>query len=215
MRHNTPHLYLLPGMTASYPVYGRLAPLLSNASVVPFIEPHTNESLGSYAARFATRFNENSYIAGVSFGGMLALEVARHIRAKGCILIASVRGPHELPPWMRVWRRLGSRNCRRLLRMLGDGASAVPASIRTHSTMRVSKLAGKQGRWHRWATSAILGWTPNDKGDLSTLHIHGDADTTFPIRYMTPDVVVRSGRHALPVSHPVTTADAMNAFINA
>ncbi len=40
----TSRICLLPGMTADYPVYRRLAPLLTNASIVSFIEPLPNES---------------------------------------------------------------------------------------------------------------------------------------------------------------------------
>lgn len=40
----TSRIYLLPGMTADYPVYRRLAPLLTNASIVSFIEPLPHES---------------------------------------------------------------------------------------------------------------------------------------------------------------------------
>ena len=97
----TSRICLLPGMTAAYPVYRRLAPLLTNASIVSFIEPLPNESLTAYAARLAPQFHPDSYIGGVSFGGILALEISRLVRPKGCIVISSVQGPRQLPPWMR------------------------------------------------------------------------------------------------------------------
>src|SRR4051812_10554360 len=114
------HVYLLPGMSADFPVYTRLAPLLPNATIVSFIEPHSNESLTSYAERMAATFHADSYIAGVSFGGILALEISRIIRPKGCILIASIRRPDQLPPWFRVWRSIGGRNCSKVLRLIGE-----------------------------------------------------------------------------------------------
>jgi pimeloyl-ACP methyl ester carboxylesterase len=204
-------------MTADYPVFSRLMPLLPNAIVVAFLDPAPDESLTEYAARMAEQFSPQCFIVGVSFGGIVALELSRVLKPRGCVLISSVRGPHQFPPWLRVCRLLGGRNCGRLLRTFGDTAALVPNRIRTTSTARATKLSGVRGAWHRWATSAVLDWKPDaQETTLSspTLQIHGDADTTFPIKYVDPDVVVSNGRHALPISHPHDTANAIVAFTN-
>jgi hypothetical protein len=44
-------------------------------------------------------------------------------------------------------------------------------------------------------------------------HIHGDCDTTFPICYMDPKVVVTHKGHVLPLTHPADVANAMLTFI--
>ena len=201
-------------MTADYPVYSRLAPLLPNATVVNFIAHEPNESLTAYAARMAEGIPPHCYIVGVSFGGILALEISRLLQPTGCILMSSVPQPDEFPLWFRVWRLFGGRHCSRILNIVGDSAALVPKCIRTSSTMRFTKLSGDNGAWHRWASSALLDWKP-DKEPISSplLHIHGDADTMFPVRYTKPDVVIRQGRHALPISHPVETANAILDFI--
>jgi hypothetical protein len=55
-------IYLLPGMTADYPVYAKLLPLLPNAQIVQFIEPEPSESLADYAKRMAPQFSGPSEI---------------------------------------------------------------------------------------------------------------------------------------------------------
>ena len=63
-----------------------------------------------------------------------------------------------------------------------------------------AKLAGDSGTWHHWATSVVLGWKPNPLVmETPVIQIHGDADTTFPIRYTTPDVIIQGGGHVLPM----------------
>lgn len=119
-----PQVYLLPGMTADYPVYSRVMPLLANAALVPFIEPRAAESLNSYATRMADSFHPDAYIVGVSFGGVLAVEISRIIRPKGCIIVSSIRNPRQMPPWFRWSRILGGQNSVRLLRLLGEPISA-------------------------------------------------------------------------------------------
>lgn len=211
-------IYLLPGMTAGYPVYSKLLPLLPNARVVEFPDPAPGESLLEYAKRLAPMFAGPCFIGGVSFGGILAFEISRIVQPAGCILISSIQHPSELPPWLRAWRIIGGRNSSGILKLIGESAKLVPKSIRTSSTLRLSKLSGSEGTWHRWATSAVLDWSPSKPSEpfaYPILRLHGDADTTFPVRYINPDVVIPGGAHTLPVSHPVETANAIADFIGA
>ena len=215
MTDDTLPIYLLPCMTPQYPVYSRLLPLLPNAQVVPFIEPEPNESLPDYAKRMAPQFPDQCFIGGVSFGGILAQEIARVVQPAGCIVLASIQKPSQLPPWLRLWRVFGGCHASRLLNAVGSSAKYVPESIRTSSTARLTKLSGTSGKWHRWATSAVLDWSPDTPIASPVLHVHGDADTTFPVRYTKPDTVIRHGRHALPLSHPIETANVINDFTRA
>jgi pimeloyl-ACP methyl ester carboxylesterase len=209
-----PPIYLIPGMTADFPVYSRVLRLLPNAIVADYIPPEGNETLVSYASRMANRIPANSFVAGVSFGGIVALEIARVVRPQGCILISSIRKPAELPPWFRIWRALGGRRSNAFLQTIGTAASMVPRFACTSSTIRVTKLAGAGGRWHRWATASVLDWQPDPEFKACPLlQIHGSADSTFPIRYINPDVTVVGGRHALTISHPKETAAAIRAFM--
>ena len=209
-----PPICLIPGMTADFPVYSRILRLLPNAIVVDYIPPESNETLVSYASRMANRIPANSFVVGVSFGGIVALEIARVVRPQGCILISSIRQPAELPPWFRIWRALGGRSTNALLRTIGTAALMVPRFACTSSTIRVTKLAGDGGQWHRWATASLLAWQPNpDFKVCPLLQIHGSADRTFPIRYVNPDVTVVGGRHALTISHPKETALAIRALM--
>ena len=214
MKSETPPIYLIPGMTADFPVYSRILRSLPNAVVAEYIPPESNETLVSYASRMANRIPANSLVAGVSFGGIVALEIARAVRPRGCILISSIRQPAELPPWFRVWRALGGPRTNALLRTIGTAASMVPRFACTSSTIRVTKLAGAGGQWHRWATASVLDWQPDPEfRACPLLQIHGNADSTFPIRYVNPDVIVAGGRHALPISNPIETVEAILEFI--
>jgi pimeloyl-ACP methyl ester carboxylesterase len=213
---NQPPIYLLSGMTPEFPIFVRLAPLLPNSHPVEFIVPKTHERLTEYSARLAEHLDPQSYIVGTSFGGIIALEISRILRPKGCILISSIRDPNQLPPWFRIWRKLGPGNCSKLLQLIGHSARLVPKTVCTHSTMRVRKLAGNKGKWYRWATSAVLEWQPtSDHVDFPVLQIHGTADATFPIRYTKPDISVPNATHSLPISHPNEVANAIVAFARA
>lgn len=205
------NLLLLPGMSPDVRLFDRLLPLLPGAVVVPWIEPRTGESIGQYAERLAEKLptRDDCLICGVSFGGIVARELAHVISARGCFLVSSIRSPAELPPWFRIMRYSPIRS-ERVLSTIGSLAASMPRRVRTRSTARLTKLAGSGGAWHRWATSAVLRWRPRPELDaIPSLHVHGDADTTFPIHYVRPDVVIRGGGHVLPLTHPQELAAAV------
>jgi pimeloyl-ACP methyl ester carboxylesterase len=198
-------------MTPNDGVFRRLVPLLPTATVINWFPPHANETLTGYAGRIAAAIPARPCIvAGVSFGGIVALEISRRIHPRACILISSIRHPRQLPPWLRFWRMFAGSHCPQWLKAIGGLSETFPRAIRTASTARLTKLAGNSGAWHRWATSAVLDWQPDTAtSDTPVIQIHGSADRTFPIRYTTPDVVVANGGHVLPLTHADEVAAAM------
>lgn len=194
-------------MTPTARVFDRLAPLLPNCTVVDWIPPRAEDSVASYAQRLVAEVAlGDCFLGGVSFGGIVALEVARLIHPKTCFLISSVRSPKHLPPWFRLPACLADT---RVLAAAGHFAASVPKRVRSGATVRMAKLAGDDGAWYRWAASAVLRWTPGHEPPPRVCHIHGAADRTFPIRYTSPDIVIPGGGHVLPATHPGDVAEAM------
>src|SRR6478609_2163520 len=99
-------ILLLTGMTPDARVFERLLPLLPTARVVPWLDPQARESLSDYARRLADTQNGagQCVVCGVSFGGIIARELALQLNAKACVLVSTVRTHSQLPPWMRMLR---------------------------------------------------------------------------------------------------------------
>jgi len=211
---DSPPIQLLPGMSFDFPVFHRLLPLLPNAEVVDFIPPIPHESLQSYAERMSVRCSDGAFLGGISFGGIVASEIARHINPLGFIQIASIAYPRELPPWFRLGRLIGGAAASRTMSLASRIAATIPARVQSSSTMRISRLGGESGVWHRWAVGAVLDWNPEEVLDCPCLRIHGTHDTTFPARYVQADVVIEGGTHNLPISNPLDTANAILGFID-
>ncbi len=152
-------------------------------------------------------------VGGVSFGGFVALEMTRHLDARGCILISSLRGPQELPRWARVagpaawllppradrWLSLGGWL---MLKTLGPVLPQRLRGVCTHlSKTRAPLLA--------WAARAIVRWQADAVWPCPIWQIHGDADPLFPHRCTTPDQLIPRGGHLLTLTHPF----AVSAFL--
>lgn len=200
----TATILLLTGMTPNAGIFSRLLPRLPSAIVVPWLPPCKRETLSDYARRLADSLQPHGevIVCGVSFGGIVAHELAICLRARRCVVISAPQQVSELPPWFRFFRPFAALPVEPALDLLGRIAGWFPRRARTAATARMTKWAGDRGEWHRWATAAVLRWKPSPvDGALAVLQVHGSADTTFPLRYLRPDVVIANGGHVLPLTH--------------
>jgi pimeloyl-ACP methyl ester carboxylesterase len=205
-------IIFLSGMATDERLFESQLAAFPNMRVQSWVAPVRGESLRAYAARIATQVDPGRpcIVGGASFGGVVALELATHVQALGCILIGSIRSPAGLP---RRWRLL--RPVAWLgpdaLRVLAGFVAGLGRPLLSASAVRsLRRLAQPKAAFERWAMCALLRWRPSsDTGSVRVFHIHGAADRVLPVELGCPDVVVPGGSHALPLFSP----SAVNEFI--
>jgi pimeloyl-ACP methyl ester carboxylesterase len=214
MQGKTP-LILFPGMGADERLFEPQRREFPQIVVPAWIEPRRGESLGEYGARLAGQVDLGAecFVGGASFGGFVAIEVARHLRAKACFLIGSARGPEELP-----WRVRGMRWLSRVLPVVPFGLSRTAAGMSAHAgswTMGpasgevLRQFAKADAEFVRWACGAVLGWEAGPALAMSVHQIHGACDRIIPVTRTRADVVVPGAGHLLSLTH----AEAVNQFL--
>ncbi len=132
--NSAPQLILLPGLGADERLLEPQRRAFPQLIVPPWIPPRTKESLADYAARMAEsvthctphalreekplaereerphaereEYKPRLVLGGVSFGGMLAYEMARHLKPDAVVLIASCRNRRGLRWLYRAGRPL-------------------------------------------------------------------------------------------------------------
>ncbi len=79
--------------------------------VPPWLPPESGERLEHYAERMAATLppGKDVLLGGQSFGGMVAVEMARATGARDCVLISSVAAPNDLPRRVRGALAIGRR----------------------------------------------------------------------------------------------------------
>jgi pimeloyl-ACP methyl ester carboxylesterase len=196
---------LLPGMAADERLFEPQRRSFPGLIVPPWLEPEPCEPLASYARRMAARLDASRpiVIGGVSFGGIVALEMAEPLGLAECVLISSIRAPAEMPWRLRVLRSLATFGPDRLGVMAGWAARWLAPSMPRAMARRLGRLAAPQSAFLRWACWAALHWQPTPGARRTRVRqIHGSADRTFPIRYTHPDRIVTGGGHLLTLTHP-------------
>jgi len=210
-------LILLPGIGGDARMFRAQLAAFPSAVVPPWIEPQPNESLAGYAARMARAVDPGRpcFVGGASFGGMVAVEMARHLAARVCFLIGSIRSPQELPRRVRMLRPLGpvaGRTPALIPPLVKALRLAIPRRLAPATRSMLDQLAETDRRFFRWAALAALGWEPPPEPlAVPVAHIHGDRDHILPHRLTRPDVIVRGAGHLISMTH----GEAVNEFLRA
>jgi pimeloyl-ACP methyl ester carboxylesterase len=202
-------LILLSGMGADERVFAPQKAAFPKLIVPRWIEPHTNESLADYARRLARVVDPGGpcVVGGASFGGFVAMEMARHLQARACVLIGSARSPAELPVRIRALRALAPL-CRWVpfevvTRLVGVAADVCGGLSAPATRQFARQVATADAGFLRWATRAVLTWRPSGGPAAPRIfHIHGSRDRTLPARRVRPDVLIDGGGHVITLTHP-------------
>ena len=97
-------VYLMPGMGANPRIFEFISlPDHFNVNFLSWIPPQKKESLEHYAMRMCERVeHEKPILIGVSFGGVLVQEMAKHINCNKVVIISSVKSNQELPKHIKL-----------------------------------------------------------------------------------------------------------------
>lgn len=208
-----PRLVLLPGLGVDRRVFYPQAAAFPDVLIPEWLTPEPRESLAHYAERLAAlvRTTERgpAVVGGLSIGGMLALEMSRHLDARAVVLIASCRSPRAVCSPLRLVERIGRWVPDAIVRAglpmakllvgrggVGGGLSRDDRRLLGELIMHVPVP------FLRWGGRAIMEWPGAEEVAAPVHHIHGDHDWVIPLRCVKPTVVVPGGSHVLNLSHP-------------
>ena len=205
-----PRLLLIPGLGVNHRLFHHQRAAFPDLIVPDWIDPIPRETLAAYAKRLASTITHDGplVVGGVSFGGMLALEMARHLNAKNIVLIASSRSATPIRPLLRCAERC---------------ARSIPSALIASSMFLAPAVLGRGGGVPkaerallaemvrdvsipllRWGARAIMEWPGCSDPPAPVRHIHGDRDWVIPHTRLAPapDLLIRGGPHVLNLSHP-------------
>lgn len=212
-------LILLPGMGVDSRLFYAQKIAFPNLELPQWIPHLKRESLRDYATRFAATLNPTDprplIIGGVSMGGMIALELSRHLTtAAAIILIGSCTSGRAVAPFMRAMEQVsrpvpsGLISAGRVLAAPFLGQGGVPRADRRQLGEMLSDI---HVPFLRWSGRAIMEWPGIEHVTTPVHQIHGSFDRVIPAGRLSrpPDSIVRGGAHVLNLSHPLE----VNQFI--
>jgi pimeloyl-ACP methyl ester carboxylesterase len=195
-------VYLMPGLAASSLIFERIA--LPEESFELFLLeweiPLDTESLLDYARRMTDKIkHSNPILIGVSFGGILVQEMARCIPVKKVIIISSVKTNLEFPRRMKIAKTTKAYKLIPMSLILNiENLAKFSFGEKVNQRLRLYEkfLSVRDIRYLDWAIEQVILWE-RTVADTNVIHIHGDADDVFPIKYISNCIVVKGGTHIM------------------
>lgn len=195
-------VYFMPGLAASPSIFERIE-LPQDQFEMLFLEweiPLDNESLSNYAQRISQKITQpNPVLVGVSFGGILVQEMAKFVEARKVIIISSVRSNTQFPRRMKVTKALHAykllpNNLVNKIEKLAKLSSN--KTVKERMELYDKFLSVRDDKYLQWAIRNVIVWD-RSAIDEKVVHIHGDADEIFPIRYIKNCHIVPGGTHIM------------------
>jgi pimeloyl-ACP methyl ester carboxylesterase len=172
---------------------------------IEWIEPIPKESLQSYVKRLLKQVDLNTpfSLVGLSFGGIVAIEMAKISSPEKVIILSSFSRSIELPKKFKV---VSALNLHRI----------IPAPVYKKPTKLLAWFFGAKSSSDRkllyeifedssalflkWAVDKLLKWQ-NSRKPENLFHIHGENDQLLPLSCVNPDLRIPNAGHLMVITH--------------
>jgi pimeloyl-ACP methyl ester carboxylesterase len=213
----TKHIYILSGLGADERIFQKLDFSGFNISFIRWEVPAKKETIEQYASRLLIQItNTRPILIGLSFGGLIAIEIAKQIETEKVILIASAKTKEEIPA---LYRKGGKLKLQKLLPIqLLKGNNPFSAWVfrdasDSEKQLLKSIFSETNDIFLKWAIDTAVSWE-NETCLKNITHIHGTSDRIFPIRFVNCDVKIENGGHLLTLKHAAEISDILRTLIS-
>ena len=202
-------MYCISGLGADHHIFDGLNVPGVSWSHLSWLMPEGDESLADYASRMKMGMRTGiadtaPVLLGVSFGGMMAIEIAKQCPGATVIIVSSIRHRRQLPLPLKMTRHLGVGKWKlgkwklptnsRLLAPFQDYFLGVETQ---QDSRLVREYRGNvDPHYLQWSIQHIAGWQ-NEWQPNPLYHIHGSKDKIFPLNLVEPTHIVRGGGHLM------------------
>jgi pimeloyl-ACP methyl ester carboxylesterase len=212
-----PKIYILSGLGADERVFQLLD--LSGFEVVfiQWIRPNIGEHIKAYATRLLAQIKtENPILIGLSFGGMMSIELSKLIPTEKIIIISSIKTRQELPYYYRFIGKFGLHKMVPVSFIKKANLIANWAfGLITVFEKRLLKLIllDMDEVYVKWAIDQVFTWQ-NDSIPENLVHIHGTADRVFPIKFVLPNYIVENGGHFMVLNKHKNVSEILHQILD-
>lgn len=208
------NVYCIPGMGVDGRLFKNLELANCNIRHIKWLTSLENESMADYAMRLSEQIDTSRpfALAGVSFGGMNCVEIAKRLNPVKTFVISSCKRSDELPLKITFWRGLS------LYKKLNDqhyinGAMLLRKQFGVsggeQSARFLEMLKASPDNYFSGAVHCIMSWK-NKEVPAGVVQIHGTADRVLPVRKIKADHLINGGTHFMIVNR----AKEINAIID-
>lgn len=194
-------VYLLSGLGADRRVFDAVDLSGFKTNHVTWVDPEGNESLEHYAKRLLGQIKtQRPILIGVSFGGMMAIEIAKLLETEKVVVISSVKTGLELPWYFRMagFLRLHKLIPIALFKSVNKATYWLfGTTLQQERELLKVIVRETDPKFLAWAIDKIVTWR-NTTLLPNLIHIHGTNDRILPAQ--SPDQAISNAGHWMIVN---------------
>ena len=194
------NVYFISGLGADKRAFKFLDLSFCNPVFIDWIRPLSAERISDYAIRLKEQItDEEPIIMGLSFGGIIGVEIAKLVPVKKLILLSSAKNEKEIPFYLRLLRyaplhKIVSASFLRSANQLAYHLMGI--AKREDKILFQTMFKESDETFVNWAIDQIIHWK-NDHTEANIIHIHGTADMLLPYKFIKTDHTVKGGAHLM------------------
>ena len=192
-------IYCISGLGADERVFQKLKLQGYQPVHIRWVAPKMQESISDYAQRLTKQIKSDSPILiGLSFGGIIAVEIAKQLNTKKVILISSTKNQQEIPFYFKIFRWLPIHLLlpAKIILWFGQLLASWFFSLETIDERKLFRaiLLDTDAKFTKWAIHQIISWK-NELTPENIYHVHGESDRIFPYKFIHEDFSITKGGH--------------------
>lgn len=194
--------YFIGGIATDKQLYDYPLQKIPHSVYLPFPKHDRNDTIATYCLKFLPLIDTSRpyNIIANSMGGIMTMELIKHIYPGKVILVSSVKCREEMPWWLR---QLQYSNLHKLL----PGKAFITAiQYGSRFIKEINQIPGARDTviqmaknnppdFLYWCINAIVNWNGKKDYRKDIIHIHGTKDAMFPYRNIKNAIPVWEGTH--------------------
>ncbi len=184
---------------------------------IRWLSPEPNEPIGDYAKRLTAQIEDDCpVVVGLSFGGIVAVEIAKQIKTKQIILLSSVKDSLEVPFYFKLFRLFPIHRIFPFKSLLWAFYWLVYWLFAPEGSdqklLLKTVLIETDPQFLKWALHRVVTWQNREIPD-NLVHIHGKGDRIFPYRFVSPNYSVENSGHLMVMNRAEEVSDLLEQLI--
>ncbi len=178
---------------------------------IEWIEPVEKESLKDYSFRLSEVIDTKSNfgLIGVSFGGLVAVEISKVLKPSFTFLISSAETKGELRAIYKSFGKVGLLE-RLPMKFFDPPRSIAMRVFGANNKALLNSILDKMDlKFAKWAVNELVNWENQDRIE-NVIRIHGTKDKLIPWNSTAKVELIEDGEHFMIVDR----ADEISEIIN-
>lgn len=203
-QEDLPTIYLLPGQGADHRLFSKFEFPDYKVIDIKYHIPKKGARMKGYAEQLSSQIDttEKYILIGTSIGGMLSSEMSEFLNPEKIIIISSAKNKNELPGRYNFQKKIP------IYKLVSPSVSRWGAMImqpivepdrNKEKEIFKSMLRDKNKYYMRRSIEMIIEWEKESNNE-NIIHIHGDDDSTIPVKNVNYDYLIEDGSHMMTLT---------------